>query len=75
MTATPVAYRLFAGVDIAAKTGSIDGKDPSGQYSWFAAYAPMEDPQIALIALVVNQGKWNVKAANVGEKALEAFFR
>jgi len=66
---------LLAKLNIAAKTGSIDGKTPDGQYSWFAAYAPMEDPQIALVALVVNQGKWNVKAANVGEKALEAFFR
>jgi penicillin-binding protein A len=66
---------LLAKINIAAKTGSIDGKSPDGQYSWFAAYAPMEDPQIALVALVVNQGKWNVKAANVGEKALEAFFR
>lgn len=66
---------LLAKLNIAAKTGSIDGKDPEGQYSWFAAYAPMEDPQIALVALVVNQGRWNVKASNVGEKALEAFFR
>jgi cell division protein FtsI/penicillin-binding protein 2 len=66
---------LIGKINIAAKTGSIDGKDPAGQYSWFAAYAPLEDPQIALVALVVNQGKWNVKAANVGEKALEAFFR
>lgn len=66
---------LLAKVTIAAKTGSIDGKDPEGQYSWFAAYAPMENPQIALVALVVNQGKWNVKASHVGEKALEAFFR
>jgi peptidoglycan glycosyltransferase len=66
---------LLAKLNIAAKTGSIDGKDPEGQYSWFAAYAPMEDPQIALVALVVNQGKWNVKASHVGEKALEAFFR
>jgi len=66
---------LLAKLNIAAKTGSIDGKEPEGQYSWFAAYAPMEDPQIALIALVVNQGKWNIKASNVGEKALEAFFR
>jgi len=66
---------LLAKLNIAAKTGSIDGKEPEGQYSWFAAYAPMEDPQIALVALVVNQGKWNIKAANVGEKALEAFFR
>ncbi len=66
---------LLAQLKIAAKTGSIDGKTPEGQYSWFAAYAPMEDPQIALVALVVNQGRWNVKAAHVGEKALEAFFR
>lgn len=66
---------LLANINIAAKTGSIDGKSPDGQYSWFAAYAPLEDPQIALVALVVNQGKWNVKAAHVGEKALEAFFR
>ncbi|NVN98154.1 MAG: penicillin-binding protein [Geobacteraceae bacterium] len=66
---------LLSKINIAAKTGSIDGKDPEGQYSWFAAYAPMEDPQIALVVLVVNQGKWNVKASNVGEKALEAFFR
>lgn len=66
---------LLAKLTIAAKTGSIDGQDPQGQYSWFAGYAPMEDPQIALVALVVNQGKWNIKASNVGEKALEAFFR
>jgi cell division protein FtsI/penicillin-binding protein 2 len=66
---------LLAKVNIAAKTGSIDGQNPEGQYSWFAGYAPMEDPQIALVALVVNQGKWNVKASHVGEKALEAFFR
>ena len=32
----------LASVNIAAKTGSIDGKDPSGHYSWFAAYAPMK---------------------------------
>ncbi len=66
---------MLAKLSIAAKTGSIDGKEPEGQYSWFAAYAPMEDPQIALVALVVNQGKWHIKASNVGEKALEAFFR
>jgi cell division protein FtsI/penicillin-binding protein 2 len=66
---------LLSRLNIAAKTGSIDGKTPEGQYSWFAAYAPMEDPQIALVALVVNQGRWHVKASHVGEKALEAFFR
>ena len=66
---------MLASVHIAAKTGSIDGKEPAGHYSWFAAYAPIEDPQIALVALVINQNTWRIKATHVGEKALEAFFK
>ncbi|KAF0219477.1 MAG: penicillin-binding protein [Geobacteraceae bacterium] len=65
----------LASISIAAKTGSIDGKDPAGHYSWFAAYAPANDPQIALAALVINQDKWRIKATLVGEQALEAFFK
>jgi cell division protein FtsI/penicillin-binding protein 2 len=64
----------LSSVSVAAKTGSIDGKNPDGHYSWFAAYAPMEDPQIAVVALVVNQPKWKIKASYVGEQALEEFF-
>lgn len=66
---------MLASVSVAAKTGSIDGDNPAGHYSWFAAYAPMEDPQIALAVLVINQHKWRIKATSVGEQALEAFFR
>lgn len=65
----------LATVDIAAKTGSINGTNPTGHYSWFAAYAPANDPQIALVALVVNSDKWRIKASYVGEQALEAFFK
>jgi penicillin-binding protein A len=66
---------MLASLSVAAKTGSIDGKDPVGHYSWFAAYAPMDDPQIAIAALVINQNKWRIKATYVGEQALEAFFK
>lgn len=62
-------------VDIAAKTGSINGNDPRGHYSWFAAFAPARNPRIALVALVINQDKWKIKSTQVGEKALEEFFR
>jgi cell division protein FtsI/penicillin-binding protein 2 len=65
----------LAAVDIAAKTGSISGTDPPGHYSWFAAYAPIQDPKIALAALVVNGDKWRIKASLLGEQALEAFFQ
>lgn len=66
---------LLGPVTVAAKTGSINGTSPAGHYSWFAAYAPVEHPEIALVALVINQDKWKVKASHVGEKALEIFFR
>jgi len=61
-------------VPVAAKTGSIDGNDPRGHYSWFAAFAPAQNPRIALVALVINQDKWKIKSAQVGEQALEEFF-
>jgi len=61
-------------MEIAAKTGSIDGSDPRGHYSWFAAFAPARNPRIALVALVINQDKWRIKSAQVGEQALEEFF-
>ena len=67
--------RPLLDVDIAAKTGSINGTDPKGHYSWFAAFAPIQNPRIALVALVINPDKWRVKASQVGEHALEGFFK
>jgi cell division protein FtsI/penicillin-binding protein 2 len=67
--------RLLLDVPIAAKTGSIDGTDPKGHYSWFAAFAPINNPRIALVALVINPDRWKIKASQVGEQALEEFFR
>ena len=67
--------RLTSDMKIAAKTGSIDGDNPKGHYSWFAAYAPAEQPRIALVALVINGDKWKIKASQLGEQALSEFFR
>ncbi|MDU0459891.1 MAG: penicillin-binding transpeptidase domain-containing protein [Geobacteraceae bacterium] len=66
--------RLLLDVSIAAKTGSINGDNPKGHYSWFAAFAPLENPRIALVALVINPDKWKIKASQVGQQALEEFF-
>lgn len=65
----------LAAIQVAAKTGSINGTSPAGHYSWFVAYAPVDDPQIAVAALIVNQDKWRIKASHVGEQALEVFFK
>jgi cell division protein FtsI/penicillin-binding protein 2 len=68
------AGRPRLNVDIAAKTGSISGSDPQGHYSWFAAFAPARKPRIALVALVINQERWRIRAPQVGEQALREFF-
>ena len=65
----------LASINVCAKTGSINGKEPEGRYTWFAAYAPAEDPKIALVALIINQDRWKIKASYLGEQALEAFFK
>jgi len=65
---------VLGNIDVAAKTGSINGDDPRGHYSWFAAFAPVKNPRIALVALVINQDKWKIKASQVGEQALSEFF-
>ncbi len=65
----------LASINICAKTGSINGKQPEGRYTWFAAYAPAENPTIALVALVINQDRWKIKASYLGEQGLEAFFK
>ena len=38
------------------------------------AFAPAEDPQIALAALVVNDPKWKIKSTFLGREILEEFF-
>lgn len=67
--------RLLSVMQVAAKTGSITGDDPAGHYSWFAGYAPADKPRVAVLALVINDGRWRIKASNVGEHALTTFFR
>lgn len=62
---------------IAAKTGSLSSKCVDGKRrhnSWLVAFAPADDPQIALATLVVNDPKWHVKAPQVAFEVLDAYF-
>ncbi|MCP5057688.1 MAG: hypothetical protein GY937_13330 [bacterium] len=46
---------LLKGVNVAGKTGSLNGTDPKGRYEWFIGVAPAEAPRIA-VATVAVQG-------------------
>jgi len=43
-------------------------------HAWFAAYAPFEDPQIAVVVLVEHGGYGGAAAAPIARKVIETFF-
>lgn len=62
------------GHSAAGKTGSLTDYRTKLDTSWFVGFAPAERPQVAVATVVVNQGKWHVKAPWVAKEALRAFF-
>lgn len=61
-------------VEVASKTGSLSRYEPQfTSYSWFVAFAPADDPKIAVAVLVGNPEKWYVKAVHVARETLAAF--
>ena len=74
------------GVHIAGKTGTAEycddlamkngecyvGHQPT--HAWFAAYAPVEDPEIAVLVFIYNGGEGSERAAPVAQKILQHYF-
>jgi cell division protein FtsI/penicillin-binding protein 2 len=61
-------------ITVAGKTGSLSDASPYRDYSWFVGFAPADDPQVAVAALVVNDRLWHVKAPSLAHQALKAYF-
>jgi cell division protein FtsI/penicillin-binding protein 2 len=61
---------VLGSVAVAGKTGSLSANDPYRAYSWWMGFAPADDPQIALAALVVNGPQWRIKSSFVARDAL-----
>ncbi len=67
---------------IAGKTGTAQvvgkGKKLSGErfmdHAWFVAYAPVENPEIAVSVFVEHGGSGGAVAAPIAKKAIEAYF-
>lgn len=72
------------GVKVGGKTGtaqvvSLDRKGKvagkSGDHAWFVAFAPSEDPQIALAVLVEHGGGGGAIAAPIAQRVLQKYFK
>lgn len=61
-------------LSVAAKTGSAEAQGPDS-HAWFAAFAPAEQPQVALVVMVESKGLGSEVAAPVARKILDGYFR
>lgn len=77
VTTAPIgtATHRFLGMSIpvAGKTGTAEnpGKAP---HSWFAGFAPADNPQIAFAVVVENAGEGSTVAAPMARQVVEAYF-
>lgn len=60
---------------VAGKTGTSQfGLDNKNTHAWFVAYAPYENPEIAVVVLVEGGGEGHSTAVPVARKMLEYYF-
>jgi penicillin-binding protein 2 len=76
------------GIEMAGKTGTAefceyipeeqdcrrDDNDNLPTHAWFTAYAPYENPEIAVVVFLYNGGEGSGAAAPVAQKILQAYF-
>ena len=62
------------GIRVGGKTGSGEWKKGQKTHAWFAAVAPLDDPQIAVAVIMEAAGGGGSVAAPIAHKVLMAFF-
>jgi peptidoglycan glycosyltransferase len=60
------------GVKVAGKTGTAETGTPGVSHAWFIAFAPADNPVIALAVIVENGGKGSQVAAPIAGQVLRA---
>ena len=65
---------FLPGISVAAKTGTLTRHKENRHYTWLVAFAPADDPEIAVAALVVNTPRWRIKGPFLAREVLRAYF-
>jgi cell division protein FtsI/penicillin-binding protein 2 len=67
------------GVIVAGKTGTAELRptadaepDPRNTTAWFVAFAPAQDPKVAVAVMMVGAGHGGTSAAPIAKRVIEA---
>ncbi len=61
-------------VKVAAKTGTLSGKNPRGRYLWFTGSAPADQPDLSVAVLVVDSGGGKIGSSALARLFFEEYF-
>lgn len=67
-------YKVYQGMKIGGKTGSLTGTSPQGRHDWFVGYAEKDGKRIAYASLIINKEKWYVRSAYVARQFIYHYF-
>lgn len=62
-----------AGLQVAGKSGTAELDPGSSPHSWFIAFAPADNPQVAIAVIVENGGHGSTRAAPIAGALLRAW--
>ncbi len=67
------------GVTVAGKTGTAElrptadaAPDPKNTTAWFVAFAPAENPQVAVAVMMAGAGQGGTSAAPIAKRVIQA---
>jgi len=61
-------------IGVCGKTGTAQAPNNAPSHAWFIGYAPIEQPQIAVIVMVENSGEGSAVAAPLTRDIMNAYF-
>lgn len=67
-------YKVYKGMEIGGKTGSLTGFSPKGRHDWFVGYAQKNGKRVAYASLIINKEKWYVRSAYVARQFIYHYF-
>lgn len=65
----------ISGIKVAGKTGTAQIQNSDMTHSWFVAFAPADDPDIAVAVIVEKGGTGGGKAAEIAREVIKAYLR
>ena len=65
---------LLGSIQVAGKTGSLNGTEPAGRYEWFTGVAPADHPSVAIAVVVVLQQRYWLHASQLAGEVLRSYF-